>query len=272
MSLTLDEARARAAALSGVSYEIDLDLTDPAAGTFGCRTTVRFAASAPETFLELTDATNLTVIVNGVATAPSYDGRRIALSGLAEDNVVTVEARVPYVTDGDGMYLFTDPADGETYVSAYCGMDIAQRVFACFDQNDLKATVALSATADPAWTVLANGRVAERDGEHWRFARTEVFAIPMFVVCAGPWHSRTWEHAGLPFGWHARRSLAAELDRDFDELRTTTQACFDHYGALFDEPMPYDSYDQAFVPGQNWGPWSPPGASPTATSSSPAAG
>ncbi len=38
---------------------------------------------------------------------------------------MTVEARVPYVTDGDGMHTFTDPADGETYVSAYVGMDIA---------------------------------------------------------------------------------------------------------------------------------------------------
>ncbi|MDP2773598.1 MAG: aminopeptidase N [Nocardioides sp.] len=267
MSLTLDEARARAAAISGVSYEIDLDLTSPTTGpttgTFGCHTTVRFSAHAPETFLELTSATDLTVTVNGVATDPTYDGRRLWLSDLAADNVVTVAARLPYVTDGDGMYLFTDPADGETYVSAYCGMDIAQRVFACFDQNDLKATVALSVTADPAWTVLANGRVEQHEVQgdvgRWRFARTEVFAIPMFVVCAGPWHSRTWEHAGLPFGWHARRSLAAELDRDFDELRATTTACFDHYAGLFDEPMPYDSYDQAFVPGQNWGALESPG-------------
>ncbi|MGA8847567.1 MAG: M1 family aminopeptidase, partial [Nocardioides sp.] len=81
----------------------------------------------------------------------------------------------------------------------------------------------------------------------------------MFVVCAGPFHSRTWEHAGLPFGWHARASLTAELDRDFDDLRTTTEACFDHYAQLFSEPMPFDSYDQAFVPGQNWGALETPG-------------
>ena len=263
MSLTLAEARARAASISGVSYEIDLDLTDHASGTFGCTTTVRFTAAAPETFLELTAATDLAVSVDGVAlpadvTASSYDGRRLTLTGLAGDTAVTVAARVPYVTDGDGMYLFTDPADGATYASAYCGMDIAQRVFACFDQNDLKATVTLSVTADPTWTVVANGRLTDHDAatDRWRFATTEVLAIPMFVVCAGPWHSRTWEHAGLPFGWHARASLAAELDRDFEELRATTTACFDHYATLFTEPMPYDSYDQAFVPGQNWGRWS----------------
>ncbi|GEP37751.1 aminopeptidase [Nocardioides psychrotolerans] len=272
MSLTLGEARTRASLIRDVSYEIDLDLTDAttghASGTFGCTTTVRFTSSAADTFLELTAATDLAVTVNGRAlpadaARSSYDGRRLLLTGLVEHNVVTVAARVPYVTDGDGMYLFTDPADGETYASAYCGMDVAQRVFACFDQNDLKATVALGVTADPTWTVVANGRVLEdgtdRDAGRWRFATTEVFAIPMFVVCAGPWHSRTWEHAGLPFGWHARRSLGAELDRDFEELRATTTACFDHYATLFTEPMPYDSYDQAFVPGQNWGALESPG-------------
>ena len=170
-----------------------------------------------------------------------------------------MSARVPYVTDGDGMHTFTDPADGETYVSAYLGMDVAQKVFACFDQNDLKAPVSLGVTADPAWTVLANGRVTGHDGGRWTFATTPPIPTAMFVVCAGPWYSHTWEHAGLPFAWHSRASLAAELDRDIDELRATTTACFDHYATLFSEPMPFDSYEQAFVPGQNWGALETPG-------------
>jgi len=262
VSLTLSEARARAAQISHVSYAIDLDLTEPARGTFGCRTAVRFASTGAETFLELTHARDLSVTVNGERVEPTYDGRRIALAGLTTDaaNEVVVEARLPYVTDGDGMHIVTDPADGETYASAYVGMDVAQRVFACFDQNDLKAPVDLSVTADPRWTVLANGRTLEHEDGSWRFATTPPIPTAMFVVCAGPWHSRTWEHAGLPFGWHARRSLAAELDRDFDDLRRVTEACFDHYTQrLFDEPYAFDSYDQVFVPGQNWGALETPG-------------
>ena len=81
MSLTLTEARARAAQLSDVSYAIDLDLTEPSAGTFGCRTTVRFASTGPETFLELTDAADLRVSVNGAPVEPAYDGRRIRSPG-----------------------------------------------------------------------------------------------------------------------------------------------------------------------------------------------
>ncbi len=256
MSLTLAEARTRADLLSEVSYAVHLDLTDRE--TFAVRTTVAFACSQPgaSTFLELADA--LGVLVDGLP-ATTYDGRRIVLEHLAATQQVTVEARVPYVTDGDGMHTFTDPADGETYVSAYVGMDICQRVFPCFDQNDLKAPVALSVTAPEGWSVLANGRVTRQEGSAWEFAPTPPIPLPMFVVCAGPWHSRTWEHAGLPFGWHARASLADQLDRDFDEVRAITERCFDHYTSTFSEPYAFDSYDQAFVPGQNWGALETPG-------------
>lgn len=261
MSLTLDEARARAAQLSDVAYDIELDLTDPAAETFGCRTRVTFTTTGPDTFLELSGARDLEVLVDGAPAPTSYDGRRIALTGLPTGVPVRVEvtARVPYVTDGDGMHRFTDPADGETYLSAYLGMDVSQRVFACFDQVDLKAPVTMTVHADPAWTVLANGRAREHGDGTWRFATTPPIPTNMVVVCAGPWHSVTWEHRGLPFGWHARRSLAAELDRDAAELRALTEGCFDHYAELLAEPFVFDSYDQAFVPGQNWGALETPG-------------
>jgi aminopeptidase N len=262
MSLTLVEARARAALLSDVAYDLSLDLTDRE--TFGVAATIRFDCAEPGagTFLELTDAHDLAVA--GVAEW-SYDGRRIHLAGLEANNEVTVQARLAYVTDGDGMHTFTDPADGETYVSAYVGMDVAQRVFPCFDQNDLKAPVTLQVTAPESWTVLANGRQLEPgDGGVRRFAPTAPIPTAMFVVCAGPWHSVTWEHTGpdgrtLPFGWHARRSLAEELDRDAKELVRVTEQCFDHYLTIFDEPYAFDSYDQAFVPGQNWGALETPG-------------
>ena len=261
MSLTLGEARARATLLSDVSYEVELDLTGSrTSATFGVRTTVWFSSTWPETFLELAHATDLTLTVNDQPVPhPSYDGTRVHLSNLLEQNVVTVEARLPYVTDGDGMHTFTDPADDQQYVSAYCGMNIAQKVFACFDQNDLKAPITLTVLADPEWTVLANGLLTGEIGERRTFATTPPIPVAMFVVCAGPWHSVTWEHAGLEFAWHARRSLGRELDRDAGELQSTTTACFDHYATIIDEPYPFDSYDQVFVPGQNWGALETPG-------------
>jgi aminopeptidase N len=263
-SLTLTEARARASRISLVRYDVDIDLTD--VSSFTSRSTIGFWSSEPETFLELHRGTDVTVTVNGVTVDPAYDGHRIPLTGLRTDgaNTVVVESRLPYVTDGDGMHTFTDPADGERYVSAYVGVDITQRVFACFDQVDLKAPITLRVVADPVWTVLSNSPVASRKGpgpeaDAWEFTPTPPIPIDLFVLCAGPWHSRTFEHAGLPMGWHARRSRAAELDRDFDELRRITEQCFDHYVGLFDEPFPFDTYDQVLVPELNWGAMENPG-------------
>ena len=255
MALTLSEARARAALISDVSYDLRFDLTDREA--FGCTATVRFSCSSPgaDTFLELTDGRD--VLVDG--RPATYDGRRIALTGLDATNEVSVSARLPYVTDGDGMHTFTDPADDQTYVGAYVGMDLAQRIFPCFDQNDLKARVTVTVTAPDDWKVLANGRLEEQAGTEWRFATTQPIPLPMFTVCAGPWRSVTWEHAGIPFGWHARASLGSQLERDSDELKRVTVACFDEYGSLFDEPYAFESYDQVFVPGLNWGALENPG-------------
>jgi aminopeptidase N len=253
-SLTYDEARTRARQVSDVAYRIDLDLTSRE--SFGCRTTVTFAMADPRatTFLELTDASDLRLTVNhAVVPEPSYDGHRITLHDLEPRNEVVVEARLPYVNDGDGLHTFTDPADDATYVAAYAGMDLARKVFACFDQPDLKASITLTVRAPEEWTVLANGRAnGESDGVR-TFTTTPRISTYLFTVCAGPWHSRTWEHAGLPFGWHARASMAGPLDRDFEDMRRVTEACFDFYTRTFDEPYPFDSYDQVMGPGHNWG-------------------
>ena len=183
-SLTLAEARRRVSQVDAPSYNVHLDLTDPATGTFGSRSTVRFTPGAESTFLELADAAELRVVVDGTTVPAAYDAGRIALGGLTPGVVtqVTVEARLPYVTHGDGMHIFTDPADGETYVSAYCGMDIAHRVFACFDQNDLKGPIALTVTADPAWTVLGNGRPTTDGHGHWELTSTPPVPVALFVV------------------------------------------------------------------------------------------
>ena len=175
-----------------------------------------------------------------------------------------MEASLPYVTSGEGMHRFTDPADGETYVSAYCGMDIAHRVFACFDQNDLKAPITVTVAADPRWTVLANGVGTPGRDRPLGLRATPPVPVALFVVCAGPWASVRWQHRyadgrELPCGWHARASAAGDLARDAQELRATTDAVLDHYADLFDAPYPFDSCDQVFVPGLNWGAQENPG-------------
>lgn len=164
-----------------------------------------------------------------------------------------------YSHTGEGLHHFTDPADGERYVYTQLFMEDVQRVFAAFDQPDLKAVFDLTVTAPDGWSVLANGITEQQDDGRWKAARTPLLATYFVAVAAGPWHSLTTEHAGLPFGLHCRRSLAPHLDADADELFEITRQCYDRYHEKFEEPYPFDSYDQAFVPEFNAGAMENPG-------------
>ena len=266
MSLTLIDARARSQVVSDLAYQVHLDLTGDE--HFLATTTVTFTAAPDEsTFLDLQRAVEVEVQLNGRTLGPEcYQDDQVHLDDLAEQNTAVITARMPYVTDGDGMHRFVDPADDAVYLGCYGGMDVNRRVFACFDQPDLKAPFTVSVDARPGARVLANGipeqAPASTDGggpTRWVFATTPPIATYLVTVCAGPWASRTWEHAGLPFGWHARASLAADLDRDLPMLREQTESAYDWYAGRFDEPYAFDSYDQVFVPGHNWGAMENPG-------------
>ncbi|MFC9245371.1 aminopeptidase N [Streptomyces sp. NPDC057136] len=259
--LTRNEAQTRAQLLDVHRYTIDLDLT---AGeeTFDSRTVIHFTAhAAGDTFVELKPATLRSVTLDGQPLDPDLlVENRYPLTALtAGPHELCADAAMRYSRTGEGMHRFTDPTDGETYVYTQLFMDDVQRVFAAFDQPDLKSVFGITVTAPDGWTVLGNG-IAEHTGQgHWTIAPTPLISTYLVAVAAGPWYSITTEHAGLPFGIHCRRSLAPYLDTDADEILDITRACFDRYHEKFDEPYPFDSYDQAFVPEFNAGAMENPG-------------
>ncbi|MDT0389595.1 aminopeptidase N [Streptomyces dubilierae] len=259
--LTRDEAQTRAGLLDVHRYTIDLDLTG-GDETFDSHTLIAFSARTDgDTFVEIRPAELRSVTLDGQPLDPeSLDGNRLPLKNLtAGEHELRVHAAMRYSRTGEGMHRFTDPTDGETYVYTQLFLDDVQRVFAAFDQPDLKAVFELSVRAPQGWTVLANG-VTEHTGDgRWRAAPTPPISTYLVAVAAGPWHSVRTEHRGLPFGLHCRRSLAPYLDADADELLDVTRACYDRYHEKFDEPYPFDSYDQAFVPEFNAGAMENPG-------------
>ncbi|MFJ1912228.1 aminopeptidase N [Streptomyces sp. NPDC088147] len=259
--LTRDEAQTRAQFLDVHRYTIALDLTT-GEDTFDSRTVITFTArAAGDTFVELKPATLRSVTLDGRPLDPAaLVGNRLPLTGLtAGEHELHVDAAMRYSRTGEGMHRFTDPADGETYVYTQLFMDDVQRVFAAFDQPDLKAVFELTVTAPDDWTVLGNGVATRTEGRHWTVAATPLISTYLVAVAAGPWHSVRTEHAGLPFGIHCRRSLAPHLDADADEILDITRACYDRYHEKFTEPYPFDSYDQAFVPEFNAGAMENPG-------------
>ncbi|MGW5126408.1 aminopeptidase N [Streptomyces sp. NPDC004069] len=262
--LTRDEAQTRATLLDVHHYSVDLDLTG-GGDTFDSVTVIRFTVRAgrdsTDTFVELKPADLRSATLDGRPLDPrDLVENRLPLKNLTPgEHELRVDAAMRYSRTGEGMHRFTDPTDGETYVYTQLFMEDVQRVFAAFDQPDLKAVFDLTVTAPDGWTVLANG-VTEHTGDGvWKAAPTPLISTYLVAVAAGPWHSVRTEHRGLPFGIHCRRSLAPHLDADADEILDVTRGCFDRYHEKFDEPYPFDSYDQAFVPEFNAGAMENPG-------------
>lgn len=262
--LTREEAQNRARVLEVQSYAVELDLTR-GEEVFGSTSVVRFAVreQGVDTFVEVRPAALEGAWIDGVAIDPGeLSGGRLPLRRLAEgEHEVRVVAEMPYSHVGEGMHRFTDPADGRVYVYTQCCMAEAPLVFACFDQPDLKAVFRVTVTAPEEWTVLGNG-IAKRvgvGGGRWECDPTPPISTYLMAVAAGPFHSVRTEHAGLPFGLHVRQSLGPYLEADAVELLDITRRCFDRYHEIFDEPYPFDSYDQAFVPEFNAGAMENPG-------------
>ncbi|MFF6775028.1 aminopeptidase N [Streptomyces sp. NPDC012637] len=258
--LTRDEAQTRAQLLDVHHYTVDLDLTT-GDETFGSTSLIRFSArAAGTTFVELKPDTLHSAVLDGEPLdAATLDGNRLPLTLTEGEHTLSVTATMRYSRTGEGMHRFTDPTDGETYVYTQLFMEDVQRVFAAFDQPDLKSVFEVSVTAPEDWTVLSNGITEQQPDGRWKAAPTPLLSTYLVCVAAGPWHSVRTEHAGLPFGIHCRRSLAPHLDADADEILDVTKACFDRYHEKFDEPYPFDSYDQAFVPEFNAGAMENPG-------------
>ncbi len=252
-ALTYDEARERAGLIDVLGYHVDLDVTG-SGEVFRSVTVVTFSCQIPgaASFVELQPARLHRVVLNGHDIDPGVlAGGRLPLTGLLADNELQVEADMPYSRTGEGMHRFTDEADGETYLALHGGLDNAQRVFAAFDQPDMKAVIHAAVTAPGPWIVIGNG-VSRPDGagtpRRWQIAATPPISVYLFTVLAGPYHAIKSEHRGVPLALYSRQSLAGHLHRDAAEILAITRACFDRYLEIFDEPYPFDSYDQAFVP------------------------
>ncbi|MER5675672.1 MULTISPECIES: aminopeptidase N [Streptomyces] len=280
-NLSRDEARERAELLTVDGYEVALDLRsavgEPDGGdeagprTFRSQTTIRFRAAraGASTFADLLAPSVDAVTLNGKDLDPGtvFDGTRIALDDLvAGENVLVVDARCAYSRTGEGMHRFVDPEDGEVYLYTQYEPADARRVFANFEQPDLKAPYRFEVTAPEGWQVWSNGAEESRDGEVHRFAETLPVSTYITAVVAGPYHyvsdvytrtSDDGEKLEIPLGAMCRKGLARHFDPD--DVFLVTKQGLDFFHDHFDYPYPFGKYDQAFVPEYNLGAMENPG-------------
>ncbi|MER5732742.1 aminopeptidase N [Streptomyces sp. NPDC002138] len=272
-NLSRDEARERAELLSVQGYEVVLDLrsavdeNEPDEGprTFRSVTTIRFRSAVPgaATFADLIAPSVNAVTLNGAALDPAavFDGSRIALADLAAENILVVDANCAYSRTGEGMHRFVDPEDGEVYLYTQYEPADARRVYANFEQPDLKAPYRFEVTAPEGWQVWSNGVEESREGDTRRFAETAPISTYITCVVAGPYHyvTDTYTRGDLtiPLGAMCRKGLAKHFDAD--DVFLVTKQGFDFFHEHFDYPYPFGKYDQAFVPEYNLGAMENPG-------------
>jgi len=253
-NLTRDEARERARLLEIESYRIDLDLTGGET-TFRSRTTVTFRAATPgaSTFIDLTAPEIREITLNGSQVgSENFTGHRITLDGLAAANELTVVADCAYSRTGEGLHRFTDPADKGVYLYSDLETFDAHRIYACFDQPDLKARFEFTVTCPDTWLVISNmapdvTAAPAGPGTHrWHFPATPPISTYITAVAAGPYHLVRADHDGIPLGIYCRESLAQYLDPD--EIFEVTRQGFDFFHESFGVRYPFGKYDQLFVP------------------------
>jgi len=261
-NLTRLEAQERKSVVDVQSYEIELDLTR-GAEVFGSSTTIRFSATpGASTFVDALTRTVHSATLNGTAldVAAVSDGVRIQLDGLAAENVLEVVADAEYTNTGEGLHRFVDPVDGEVYLYSQFEVPDSRRVFAVFEQPDLKATFQFTVTAPSRWQVVSNQTTPEPavDGEvaTWTFAPTPVLSSYITAIIAGPYdvvRSELTSSDGrtIPLGIFTRRSLTEYLDADY--IFEKTRQGFAYYEEKFAYAYPFEKYDQLFVPEFNAG-------------------
>ncbi|WP_327355992.1 aminopeptidase N [Streptomyces sp. NBC_01304] len=261
-NLTREEAQLRARLLTVDAYEIDLDLSGAQeGGTYRSVTTVRFgsAEAGAETFIDLVAPTVHEVVLNGESLDAKavFADSRIALANLqAGPNELKVVADCEYTNTGEGLHRFVDPVDDQAYLYTQFEVPDARRVFASFEQPDLKATFQFTVKAPSGWTVISNSSTPEPSGDVWVFAPTPRISTYITALIVGPYHSVHSSYEGpdgqsVPLGIYCRPSLAEFLDAD--AIFDVTRQGFDWFQEKFDYAYPFEKYDQLFVPEFNAG-------------------
>ena len=260
-NITRLEASERSAVIQAQNYEVDLDLSTRD-DTFGSRTTVHFTArEGNSTWIDFIAPSVQRIELNGDALDPAtHDGFRIPLPNLKTHNVLVVEAQAAYMNTGEGMHRFIDPVDDEIYLYTQFEIADARRVFACFDQPDIKATFTFTVTAPDHWKVTSNSTTPTpstvRDGiAKWEFPATKKMSTYITAIVAGPYYEVRDEYQGkfgtYPLGLFCRSSLSEYLDPE--DLFTVTKQGFKYFEEVFDYGYPFEKYDQLFVPEFNAG-------------------
>ncbi|WP_300079505.1 M1 family aminopeptidase, partial [Propioniciclava sp.] len=268
-NLTRAEAASRSGQIVVHGYEVTVDLSgrvpdageyDPTA-TFVSTSAITFASTGGETWVDLVADRLLDATLDGQPLLEAaFDGYRLRLAAEPGEHRLTVSALCRYSHTGEGLHRFVDPVDDAVYCYTQLETADARRLYACFEQPDLKGTFALTVIAPAAWTVLSNSPEVEPtpvdDGHaRWQVAPTPRISTYITALLAGQFHTVRDAYQGtaaeIPLTISCRQSLVPYLDAE--RIFATTKAGFEVFEEHFGMPYPFADYAQVFVPEFNAG-------------------
>ncbi|MDO4888014.1 MAG: aminopeptidase N [Actinomycetaceae bacterium] len=269
-NLTRAEATERAAVIATDAYRVHLDLSGQSDTTFSSVSEIDFTATpGAATFLDVIAESVERVTLNGVDLDPAaFADSRFPLADLQATNTVRIESTMRYSRTGEGLHRYVDPADSQVYLYSQFEVADARRMFACFEQPDLKATFVFTVDAPSAWTILSTSPTPEPQGltdgvSRWVFAATERISTYLTSIIAGPYQAAepsvytSVDGRDIPLGIWARKSLIEYVDAD--NIYEITRQGFEFYEANYGHPYPFQKYDQIFCPEYNMGAMEHPG-------------
>ncbi len=263
-NLTRVEALTRSQLITVKKYSVELDLravrTSP---TFRSTATIEFIAEpGSDTFIDAIAQSVQSITLNGHDLNPAehYADSRISLPGLKPLNTLSVVGDFAYTNTGEGLHRFVDPVDDEVYLYSQFEVPDSRRVFAVFEQPDLKAPFQFTIHAPAQWQVVSNQPapepVVDGDSGTWSFSPTPRISSYITAIIAGPYQVARDELVSssgktIPLGVFARASLFEYLDADY--IFDITKKGFVYFEEKFGYPYPFEKYDQLFVPEFNAG-------------------
>jgi len=227
------------------------------------------------------------ITINGtkLETSDSYESIRdrrflkLPLDNLKQGkNEVKIRYSTLYSNDGMGLHSFVD-TDGKQYLYSQAETYAANKIFPCFDQPDLKATLTLSMAVPNDWVAVSNQPASEEllkqlnlndylsaeDQANYRvssFTRTPRLSTYLFVFIAGPYiEIKAKEiYKNITMSCFCRESLVQYLNNQADEIFEITRETLRFYESYFEYPYPFEKYDSVMCPEYKFGAMESPGA------------
>lgn len=263
--------------------ELNLVSLDPP--VFQARETLRMSPIGQPRSRIMLDAVDLDIESVGVRRASdhrsrlrrfqgvsyTYDGQDLVIdldipADLGETIEVTIDYRITnFLPEGQGLSIAPGHPDAENdsdrwpVISSQGQSEHNSKWFACHDFPNERLSTELIVTVDDPLQAVSNGSLIERrklpGGRtrfHWLQSQPHVNYLVTLVIgvferveLGGPESARP----GLPIGVWAPIGRGEHVRASFDE----TPAMIAYFERLFDEPYPWDKYDQVITRGFDWG-------------------